>query len=172
LKNFWISCKRCPFQIVIVVASQNNYLKGASPMRTHRKVLSVLLSAILLFSAVPLTALASGPIGITPFWTNVSDATASLSISSGTATCTARVTGHPGTTRITATVILQRRPANGGAFTNVRTWSGLSSNSLIFTFSDTNAAPSGFTYRLRLDATVTRNGVNESITVFSSERTP
>jgi hypothetical protein len=81
------------------------------------------------------------------------------------------VTGVSGTTRITATVYLQRKPVNG-TYTTIKTWSGLSSNNLIFSFSDTHPVTSGFTYRLRLDATVTRNGTSESITVYSAERTP
>jgi hypothetical protein len=51
----------------------------------------------------------------------------------------------------------------------VRTWNGSSSNSIL-TVSGTNAVTSGNTYRLRVEATVVRNGVTETATLFSAER--
>jgi len=108
------------------------------------------------------------PVGIMPLWMNINRAVASLTITSGTATCTANVTGLSGTTKITGTIYLQRRLPNSSTFDTIKTWPGIVSNSSVFTFSDTHSISSGYVYRVRLDATVTRNGVDETITVYST----
>jgi hypothetical protein len=63
---------------------------------------------------------------------------------------------------------LQRRNANG-TWTTERTWSNSSANSVL-TWSGTNAVVAGNTYRLRVEARVTRNGTTETVQVFSPER--
>jgi hypothetical protein len=91
-----------------------------------------------------------------------------LTISGSTATCSSTVIAPSGTTSIRGTFQLQRRNTNG-TWTTVRTWNSSSNNSIL-TWSGTNAVTSGNTYRLRVVATVVRNGVTESATVFSAER--
>jgi hypothetical protein len=91
-----------------------------------------------------------------------------LTISNGTATCSSLIIGAAGTTNIRGTYQLQIRNANG-TWTTVRTWENSSSNSVL-TWSGTNAVTAGSTYRLRVEARVTRNGTTETAVVFSPER--
>jgi hypothetical protein len=141
-------------------------------LRVKRKGFCVLLVLVLAFTAVPLQAVtaqsASNPIEIMPFWSNINSIVPSMTISSGTATCTVQVLGFSGTTNISVATTLQRRNTNG-TWTNVRTWNSSTANSFL-TWSGTNAATAGNTYRLRIVATVTRNGTTETATVFSAER--
>lgn len=138
-------------------------------MRIQKRGLGILVAVLLMFSVVPITAQAAAPVGIMPLWTNTFSASASLQISSGTASCSGSVIGFSGTTRITATFTLERKNTNG-TFSAVKTWSGLSSNSATLTFSGTHTVSSG-TYRLKGTAVVTRNGTSETVTAESAERT-
>jgi hypothetical protein len=142
-------------------------------LRVKKRCFCVLLVLILAFTAVPLQVVSANstgtPIGIMPLWDNVNSITPSLSISNAVATCSVTVIGRPGTTRITAVVYLQQRNSNG-TWSSIRTWSGISTNSSILTWSGTHPVTAGQTYRMRVDATVTRNGTNETVTVFSAER--
>jgi hypothetical protein len=107
-------------------------------------------------------------IGIMPAWANINRISPELTISNGTASCSATVIGQPGTTSIRGTFQLQRRNTNG-TWTVVRTWNS-SANSSFLTWSGTNAVTAGNTYRLRCEVTVVRNGVSETAVVFSAER--
>lgn len=85
---------------------------------------------------------------ITPFWTNTSSVTVSISFS--------------GTTKITADFVLERKNSNG-TYTVVKTFPTKTTNSASLRFSDTATITTGYTYRLSLSATVTRNGTNETV---------
>jgi hypothetical protein len=136
-------------------------------MRVKKRGLSILFVLLFLMSAVPMAYAA--PIGIMPAWANVNSISLSLQFSSNTASCTGSVIGNPGTTKITATFYLERKNANG-TFTVVKEWPNQTSNSSILTFSGTHPVISGVTYRLRCDAVVTRNGINEPVSVTSGEK--
>jgi len=142
-------------------------------LKVKKRGFCVLLVLILAFTAVPLQAISASstrtPIEIMPFWDNVNSITPSLSISNGIATCSVTVIGRPGTTKITAVVYLQQKNSNG-SFTTIKTWSGISANSSVLTWSATHPVTVGQTYRLRVDTTVTLNGKNETVTVYSAER--
>jgi len=139
-------------------------------MLMQKRVITIIISLFLLIAAGPNMVKALEPIGIMPLWLNVNEAAAGLTISSGTATCTVRVTGLSGTTKISSVISLQRRAINSTTFINIKTWFG-SSNNILYTFSDIHTVSSGYVFRVRLDATVTRNGVNETVTVYSMLRT-
>ena len=97
-----------------------------------------------------------------PHWENTSSVTAGLSFSGTTANCSAIVVGLSGTTRIVATIRLER--LEDGILRPVRTWSNQSANASTLTFSNTHTVTRGFTYRLTVEADVTRNGVTERAT--------
>jgi len=141
-------------------------------MRFKRKGLCLLLALVLAFSAVPLQATAAqptnSPIGIMPAWANISSISPGVTISNGTASCSSTIIAASGTTSIQGTYQLQRRNANG-TWTTERTWSNSTTNSFL-TWSGTNAVVAGNTYRLRVEARVTRNGSTETAVVFSAER--
>lgn len=141
-------------------------------MKVKRKGISFLIALILVFSAVPMSVSATessnGLIEIMPFWSNITSITPNLSISSGTATCSATVIANTGTTNISGTFQLQRKNADG-TWTTVKTWNSTSTTRTL-TWSGTNAVTSGLTYRLRCQVTVVRNGSSETATVYSAER--
>ncbi len=102
---------------------------------------------------------------VRPMWQNTSWTYTQLTFSSGgTAQCSAIIQGLPGTTRITAIVMLERRLADGTWYL-VKVWRGVGVYGDLLTF-DENWGPvvSGYTYRLTINAAVTRNGVVESVT--------
>jgi hypothetical protein len=136
---------------------------------TKKKGIGVLLAALLLFSAMPLPALAAAPAGIMPLWDNIFSITMSLTISSGTASCSGSIIAEPGTTGITATFYLERKKANQ-SFVEITNWPDRCSNTLTLSFTETYPVSSGYTYRLRCDAIVTKGGVDEYVTVYSGEK--
>jgi len=139
-------------------------------MFIQKRIITTLIALLLLFATGPNMVKATEPIGIMPLYLNIDYARASLSISSGTATCTANVSGLLGTTKIVGSVYLQRRLSSSTTYSTIRTWSGNISNGSTFSFSGIHAVSSGYIYRVKLDAIVTRNGVNETVTVYSALR--
>jgi len=152
-------------------------MKGAISMFTRKRILSILLVAILLLAAVPVMTYASNPTSEaeayepppTTRYTNISSIIPSVSISSGTATCTNTIIGNPGTTKIVATHTLQRKPS-GGSYSDYKPWPANTVNGSYLSFSETCSVTSGYTYRLKCVAEVTKNGVVETVTVYSAEK--
>ena len=146
-------------------------------MITKKRAISILLAAFLLFAAIPMTAYAALPSAeaeadveppVTRF-ANISSITVTLTITSGTATCKGTIVGFAGTTKISATYTLQRKPA-GGSYSDYKPWPPKTVYGPALTFSETQSVPSGYTYRLKCDAIVTRNGIDEKVTEYSPER--
>ena len=132
-------------------------------MKKITKTLALTFATLLSLSAVPpqqVIAVEGQYIAIDSLWQNTSSATASVSRNSNSLMAT--VTGANGITRITATVRLQRQVGN--SWTNVQTWSNLSSNSSTLSFTETVSLTAGGTYRATITANVTRNGVTETVT--------
>ena len=94
-------------------------------------------------------------------WANASRVAVDLSFDGGKAECTGIVYGKSGTTKISATFTLERKNANG-TYTHVTSWytstSGLSLN-----FFEATSVSSGYTYRLKVSASVTCNGTTETV---------
>jgi len=141
-------------------------------LKAIKNGLSVILISFVLFMAIPLqaSAYATNPIVETPSWINTSDITLSVTISKGTAGCSGYILGKPGTTLIIANFFLESRIGNN-PFSNPFTWNGLYSPNGYLNFHDTVSVTSGYTYRLGCTVTVTRNGIDETVTVYSSEHT-
>ncbi|MCL2222371.1 MAG: hypothetical protein FWC20_08875 [Oscillospiraceae bacterium] len=121
--------------------------------------LSVANSTVVL--AVPPSVI-EPPEAVQPYWDNTSFVNVTLSFTGTTANVGAVVRGFSGTSRITATAILSRRNASG-TFSTIQTWRNLSADGTMLTFSDTHAVTRGYTYRLTINANVTRNGSTEAV---------
>ncbi|MCL2199737.1 MAG: hypothetical protein FWB80_12525 [Defluviitaleaceae bacterium] len=128
-------------------------------MKRQKK--SVLLLLLFAF-ALAMTTATIAAVPIQPLWQNVEQATARVTHSGTTAQCTARIIGLSGTTRISATMTLER--VTDSNVITVRTWTQ-TTNSSSLVMSESATVTSSGTYRVRVDATVTRNGVAESISV-------
>lgn len=134
-----------------------------------KRMISVVIALVMLLAAIPfVTVSASTNDMVTPFYTNTSSITASLSFSGTTAQCYSTVTGLSGTTQITATMYLYQVNSDG-TLSLLNSWNASSSGTLL-TVSGTNVVTSGSTYRLLITANVTRNGTTESVSNFD-ERT-
>jgi hypothetical protein len=55
------------------------------------------------------------------------------------------------------------RKTGTNTYTTIRTWDNLSVNGATLTFSGTQTVTRGFTYRLTINANVTRNGTTEPV---------
>lgn len=108
---------------------------------------------------------------IAPFWQNVQHIVLDLQFTGSTAECSGVVRGNSGTTRITATFTLERQNANG-TWSSVASWSESADDSLLtFSASHSSVTTTGnTTYRLRVTALVTRNGVTEVATFSVTNR--
>jgi len=145
-------------------------------MFTRKRVLSILLTAILLLAAVPVMTYASNPSAEAEAYdpppptrySNINSITVTLSISSGTATCKSTIIGYSGTTKIVGTYTLQRKPA-GGSYSDYNPWPAKTVNGSVLSFSETCSVTTGYTYRLKCVASVTTNGTVETVTVYSAE---
>jgi hypothetical protein len=134
----------------------------------RKKYIALLLVLVAAFSMqIPVLGAesqATAYVPIQPFWLNVSRANAHLTFSGNTAHCTVNIMGLSGTTSISATVRLER--VVGNSITTVATWTDSSSNSWL-SISESATVTSNGTYRLRVNATVIRNGVSEDISFTS-----
>ena len=106
----------------------------------------------------------TGTIGVQ--WVNADLVDADLSFDGSKGLCGAMVIGKSGTTRITGTVVLARKNANG-TYTTVKTWSGLEAIGSRLLFDKTHYVSPGYTYRLTITATVYRNGTGEKVTDYN-----
>ena len=96
-------------------------------MKNKKKHMFMLLTLVFVVS-LQLPVMASPPrevtatqyVPIQPLWQNVNSATARLTFSGTTAHCSATIVGLSGTTRITATMRLER--VSGNSATTVATW--------------------------------------------------
>lgn len=92
-----------------------------------------------------------------------------LSISSGTATSSVKVSGTSGeVTKISITMELQKK-SSGGSYSTVKTWSG-SKNSNYYNFKKTKSVSKG-TYRVKARITCYNGSKSETKTKFSSAKT-
>ena len=122
----------------------------------RKTLISVLAMVLILALALPVFAAGGGT--ASPQYTNVSDAYVILTLNGTTANCTAKITGLSGAS-IDADIYLDL--VYGTTTTQIASWHRNTIGSL--NFFDTATIIPGYTYRLTLDATVTRNGVDEPI---------
>ncbi|MCL1883709.1 MAG: hypothetical protein FWF81_08165 [Defluviitaleaceae bacterium] len=132
-------------------------------MKRRMNYISILLA--LLFTLCMPTAVVSAfqtveYTPIQPLWQNVSNATALLTHSGTSAHCSLSIVGLPGTTRITATMRLER--VTGNNVSVIRTWTH-TVNASHLAVSESAGVTANGTYRLQISATVVRNGVSEHI---------
>jgi hypothetical protein len=120
--------------------------------RTARKALAIVCSLIFVIS-LSVTAFAR--------WDNVSDIGTVLSFDGTTAVCTATIDGYSGTTKISAIYQLQRK--SGTTYTTIKTWTSSGTREYL-DWSDEYTVTRGYTYRLKVTATVTIDGVAETAT--------
>lgn len=105
--------------------------------------------------------------GVKPMSANVKQL-AELSISSGTATVTARASGVPGeVTKISITMYLQKKNASG-SYSTVKSWKG-SKSGTYYRLQRTCRVSKG-TYRIKARITSYKGSKSETATVFSSTK--
>lgn len=95
-------------------------------------------------------------------WDNTHLVDINLSFQGSKAICGACVIAKPGTTKITGTAVLERKNKDG-TYTEVKTWKDLYSDDYIMIFDGVCYISTGYTYRLKITATVYRNGTSETI---------
>lgn len=100
-------------------------------------------------------------------WSNTDQISMALDVSGTTATCGSKILGNPGTTKIVATFVLERK--TGSTYTNVKTWPTKTVNGEVLRFSDTCTLTKGGTYRFSVSAVVTRNGTDETVTAWTED---
>lgn len=92
-----------------------------------------------------------------------------LSISSGTATSSVKVSATAGeVTKISITMDLQKK-SSSGSYSTVKTWSG-SKSSNYYNFKRTKSVSKG-TYRVKARITCSKGSTSETITKFSNAKT-
>jgi hypothetical protein len=100
---------------------------------------------------------------IDPFFQNIAVISVELTITNGRASMSGVVSGHAGVQYITVDAVLVRHNTNGTT-THIGTWQ-TSNNGRTWTWIHTHQVTRGFNYTLTLTATITRNGVDETVTV-------
>lgn len=93
-------------------------------------------------------------------WVNTASITLNMSRSNNKVTSETVVTGKAGTTSISASFTLERLV--NGNYVLVDSWTASSSSMLLKDIHTTSNCPSG-TYKLTVEATVTRNGTSEYV---------
>jgi hypothetical protein len=100
---------------------------------------------------------------IDPFFQNIASISVGLTINNGRASMSGSVSGHVGVQYITVDAVLVRHNANGTT-THIGTWQ-TSNNGRTWAWTHAHQVTRGFNYTLTLTATITRNGVDETVTV-------
>lgn len=131
-----------------------------------KKLFSLALIAILVFTVSTAAFAASNEFGISPRWTNTSLITPD--ISNAASNYSADVIGYTGTTKIDCTMILYEK-GWFGSYTEVSRNNQIANQS-VKTFVANYTYTSGKTYRLEVTTVVTRNGTSETVTVFTEKK--
>jgi len=88
-----------------------------------------------------------------------------LSIDGSKAVCGALVIGKVSIIKITGTVVLSKKNANG-TYTSVKSWSGLETTGNMLILDKVYYVSTGYTYRLTITSTVYNNGIGETLTAY------
>jgi hypothetical protein len=132
-------------------------------MNHTRRILPLLVALAILSATVPAAYAATfpGPNN----WSNADSVSLDLNFSNGSALCNGKITGAPGTSYISATFTLERKPS-GGTYSSYHTWSQTSTNSGTLRWSGSCSVSKGYTYKLSVTANVTRGGTTETVSTF------
>ncbi len=101
---------------------------------------------------------------IEPQWQNTMATATTLTFDGTLVSIKSVITGYSGTTFSNGSVILTKLTGTG-AGTQVK-WTGLSSSTNIFKFSNKSITATSGMYRVNVRITATRNGVSEIITAY------
>ena len=128
-----------------------------------KKIFALILVCVFAFSAMPTVTLAAVPEQISPMWTNTMAMTADLTFDGARGNVVVTITGHSGVNNIVASIKLYYKNLNG-------VWTELNFNwnydidDQIFAVHETFVATRGYEYKVDIVATLTKNGVEETIT--------
>lgn len=101
-----------------------------------------------------------------PMWVDSRSSKVNLTINQGKVVASARLIGKSGTTKVSATMSLQKK--SGSSWTTVKTWSSSNSGSSL-SFSRSASVSKGNTYRLHVKITTVTNGRSETSTMYSNQ---
>ncbi len=135
-----------------------------------KNFLALTLTVTLLVSilSMPLNAVSIGSVTqsseyeIEPLWDNANAVRLTVDLSNSKIKLSITASGYAGTQFKNGTVTLEK--ISGSGCGTIKTWNNLSSNSNIFTFSDSSVSRTSGTYRLKISITAVRNGNEERIT--------
>jgi len=136
-------------------------------MRTKKRILVMILCVCAVIGATGVPAASAAPefyeMPIEPFWQNAATIALNMTFSGGAVNSSGAVTGQVGTTGITAFFTLHRQNANG-TFSLVYSWSATNGDTaMILLSSRTTPNQTAGTFRLSVNAGVTRNGWTEIV---------
>ncbi len=153
--------------------------RGKEGKEMSKKIAALILSVVFIFSAAMVAGAegASAPVspasssegepGIQPLFEYTNITAVSLSISNGTATCSARLNGYSGiTTKIEIKMTLQKKFLLW--WNTEESWS-TTINDFYGALTKTASVDSG-TYRVKVDFTVYSGSKSEEITTYSQEK--
>lgn len=130
-------------------------------------ILAVCLTLIIL--SVTVVAMPADDYGIAPCYVYTISSNADLSISSGTATASAKITGNAGAvTEIEVYTYLQQK--NGGSWETVGRWYDTTTASSL-TVNETMSVAKGYTYRVKAEYIVYAGSAREDFVKYSAEKT-
>lgn len=131
-----------------------------------RKFISIILASVLLLSIIPVSAYGAVPDQITPLWDNAMSITADMTFGGTSGTrgeVLVTVTGHSGVSNITASAKLYYKNLSGG-WTELKFNWNYDVDEIYLDIYETFVATRGYEYKLDIEITLTKNGIEETIT--------
>lgn len=101
-----------------------------------------------------------------PMWVDSRSSKVNLTINQGNVVASARIIGKSGTTKVSATIYLQKK--SGSSWTTVKTWSSSNAGAYL-SFSNSASVSKGNTYRLQVKITTVTNGKSETSSMYSNQ---
>ena len=132
--------------------------------KKNTKILSTALILILLSTLMTHPIYAATNYGeplIEPQWKNTTGLNITLNVNNPQINLSIIATSYAGTTYNNGVAVLEK--ISGSNCGTVKTWTGISSNTSILSFSDNTVTRTSGTYRLTFTVTTVRNGVSETI---------
>lgn len=128
-----------------------------------KKIISILLTCVVILSVMPVAIYGAVPEHIVPMWDNARTFTADLSFSQTTGDVTVTIMGQSGVTNISAEVKLYYKNTSGSWVEEPKDWD-YNVNQMYLSITESFTGVAGREYKIEVEVNVKKNGITETLT--------
>lgn len=130
---------------------------------TMKKIISILLTCVVILSVMPMAIYGAVPEQIVPMWDNAYSFTADLDFTGTNGDVYVTVLGQSGVTNISAEIKLYYKNTSGAWVEEPKDWD-YSVNQMILNVNESFTGVAGREYKIEVEVNVKKNGITETLT--------